>query len=444
VPAVFEGVASYTAQVADESSSERFRGDGVPDFPVPANEAERIRALARYDIIGSDPEEAFDDLAEIAARACGCPIGQVNIVTEKHRWTKACYGLPTSLVEVPRGSSSCQWTICQSDLLVVPDLAADDRFRDLPYVAGPPYARFYAGVPLINPEGYALGTLCVVDFQPRQLTVEQADTLRRLARQATAQLELRRHVIALREAEETLADQKRRAEELLISILPAGVAAELIAHQRVEPRYHPSVTVLFADFKDFTTFAETLEPQAVVDDLDRFFCAFDEIAARNSVETLKTVGDGYIAVAGLAERNRTHPIDTCLAALEIQDHVARMNRQREKLRMPPWELRIGIHTGGVMAGVVGRRKFTYDVWGDAVNIAARMEAAAEPGRINISDETHRRVEALFDTEARGLIEAKHKGRMAMFFLTGIRPEFAGGSRCRPNDRFFAARQGLHL
>ena len=414
------------------------------DFPVPENEAARIRAVEQYEIAGSDPEEAFDDLAEVAARVCHCPVGQVNIVTDKHRWTKACYGLPLSLAEVPRGSSSCQWTICQSDLLVVPDLAEDDRFRHLPYVTGPPHARFYAGVPLINPEGYAIGTLCVADFEPRQLSAEQADTLRRLARQTVGQLELRRHVIALREAQRTLGQQKRRAEDLLGSILPASVVGALMAEEPVQPRYHPSVTILFADFKDFTTFAETMEPRAVIEDLDRFFCAFDEIAADHGVETLKTVGDGYIAVAGLPGENRTHPVDACLAALAIQDHVGRMNRQREKLRMPSWELRIGVHTGGVMAGVVGRRKFTYDIWGDAVNIAARLEASAEPGRINISESTHQHVHQLFETQPRGLIEAKHKGRLEMFFLAGIRPEFArDATGHRPNDRFFAARQELH-
>jgi adenylate cyclase len=444
-------LSSYTAQVVDGPASGHVPAGPLlgpeqrPEFPVPKNEAERLRILDDYRIVGSDPEQAFDDLAELAARICGCPVGQINIMTEKHRWTKACYGLPLSLAEVPRGASSCQWTVCQSDLVVVPDLTRDDRFRHLSYVVGPPHARFYAGMPLINPEGYALGTLCVADFEPRQLTAEQADGLRRLARQAIGQLELRRHVIALRETERTLADQKQRAESLLLSILPPTIAHELMEDQKVEPRYHPSVTILFADFKDFTSFAETMEPRAVIDDLDGYFRAFDDIIVRHGLETLKTVGDGYIAVGGLPEPNHTHLVDACLAALAIQDYVARMNVERAKLRMPHWELRVGIHTGGVMAGVVGSRRFTYDVWGDTVNVAARMESTAHPGRINISQAIWQHVRALFDAEPRGMIEAKHKGKIAMFFLTGIRPEFAAGpDGRRPNDAFVATRQRLRL
>jgi class 3 adenylate cyclase len=436
--------------VGDEPASGGFLagspggGHHLSDFPVPENEAERLRALEEYRIVGSDPEQAFDDLAELAARLCGCPIGQINIVSDRHRWTKACYGLPVSLAEVPRGASSCQWTVCQSDLVVVPNMTQDDRFRNLPYVAGPPHAKFYAGMPLINPEGYALGTLCVADFEARQLSAEQADGLRRLARQAVGQLELRRHVIALRDTERTLADQKRRAEQLLLTILPAGIAAELMEHQKVEPRYHPAVTVLFADFKDFTRFAETMEPRAVIDDLDRYFRAFDDIVAGHRIETLKTVGDAYIAVGGLPEPNRTHPVDACLAALDIQRYVDRMNVERHRLRMPLWELRIGMHTGGLMAGVVGSRRFTYDVWGDTVNVAARLETTGEAGRINISEETWQRVQDFFEAEPRGMVEAKHKGELAMFFLTGLLPQFADDPDGRPNDTFFATRQRLRL
>ena len=412
------------------------------DFPVPENEAERLRALDDYQIVGSDPEQAFDDLAELAAQICQCPVGQVNIVTEKHRWTKACYGLPLSLAEAPRGSSSCQWTVCQSDVVVVPDLTQDARFSDLPYVAGPPYARFYAGAPLINPQGYALGTICVADFEPRQLRAEQVEALRRLARQAVGQLELRRQVIALREAEQALTEQKGRADELLLSILPARIADELLLHQKVEPRYHQSVTVLFADFKDFTTFAENMEPRAVIDDLNQYFCAFDEIAAGHGLETLKTIGDAYMAVGGLAGGN-THAVDACLTGLGIQDFVVRANTARQKMRMPPWELRIGIHTGGVMAGVVGRRKFTYDIWGDAVNLAARMESSGEAGRVNVSEATWQRVQRLFEAEPRGSIEAKHKGRLTMFFLTHIKPGLARDSEGRlPSEEFHAARRRL--
>ena len=413
------------------------------DLPVPDNEAERLRALDEYQIVGTEPEQAFDDLAELAAQVCGCPLGYVNIVTEKHRWIKACYGLSVVVAEAPRSSSACQWTVCQPDVVVVPDMTEDPRFRDLPYVAGPPHLRFYSAAPLINPQGYALGTVCVGDFEPHHLRPEQVEALRRLARQAVGQLELRRQVIALRNAEQALSEQNRRVEELLLSILPSSIAEELLRAQKVEPRYHQSVTVLFADFKDFTIFAEQMEPRAVVDDLDRYFCAFDEIATGHGMETLKTIGDAYMAVGGLPQASRTHPVDACLTGLGIQDYAARANTRRRKMRMPPWELRVGIHTGGVMAGVVGRRKFTYDVWGDAVNVAARMQTSGEPGRVNVSEQTWQHVQGLFEAEPRGSIEAKHKGRLSMFFLTRIRSELARDPDGRlPGEQFYAARDRM--
>jgi GAF domain-containing protein len=144
----------------------------------------------------------------------------------------------------------CSTTLCQSDLLIVPDLRADDRFRELSYVAGEPYCRFYAGMPLINPEGYALGTLCVVDFKPRQMTFAQAEAMRRLSRQVVAQLELRRNLLELKAARETLTAEMRKAKDLLLNILPAEIADELEREKRVEPRYYASVTIMFTDFKE--------------------------------------------------------------------------------------------------------------------------------------------------------------------------------------------------
>ena len=152
-------------------------------------------------------------------------------------------------------------------------------------------------------------------------------------------------------------------------------------HGRVTPRFYESATVMFADFQGFTQLTERMDPKGLVEQLDQFFSAFDEITGRQRLEKLKTIGDAYMCAGGLPEVQRTHPVDACLAALELQDYMSRANQQRERLRLPRWELRIGLHTGSVMAGVVGRRKFTYDIWGDAVNVAARMEAAGNAGCI---------------------------------------------------------------
>jgi class 3 adenylate cyclase len=384
-------------------------------YPLPENEAERLAAVDTYEIADTPPEVAYDDIAELAAQICGCPIGLINVIADTREWLKAKYGLPPNVAYLPRGTA-CSTAICQNDLLTVPDMSRDDRFADHAVVKEAPHFRFYCGMPLINPEGYALGTVCVFDFEPRKLTFEQSESLRRLSGQTMAQLELRRKLIELSGARKELEAEKARSDELLLNILPAKIADELKSGSEIEPRHYSSTTILFTDFKGFTRLAEASEPRTLVNDLNQYFSAFDEIMERHNMEKLKTIGDSYMCAGGLPEENRTHPVDACRAAIEIRDFMARVNSQREKMRLPAWELRIGLHTGPVMAGVVGKKKFTYDIWGDAVNIASRMESTGEPGRIALSESTYHHVKDQFECEHRGPIEIKNRGVMEAYFL----------------------------
>ena len=218
--------------------------------------------------------------------------------------------------------------------------------------------------------------------------------------------------------------------------LSQAVADELRANEQVVPRYHESVPIMFADFEGFSRLTEQIEPKSLIEQLDQFFSAFDAIAERHRLEKLKTIGDAYMCVGGLPEPNRTHDVDTCLAALSMIEFMRRTNLQRDKLHLPRWDLRIGIHSGPVMAGVVGKSKFIYDVWGDAVNIAARLEAAGGTGRINVSDTMHRRVRPLMEFEPRGAVEVKNKAPISMHFLTRIKAEFSRDAEgLRPNEAF---------
>lgn len=407
--------------------------------PIPENEAGRLQAVAGYEVYGTLPERAFDDIAALASLLTGCPLASVTIIAETSKWMKARVGIPEEYAEMPRNLSVCAHTICQGDVLVVPDMQGDDRFREFPYVADEPHLRFYAGAPLINPEGYALGTVCVLDVAPRELDFDRTRALRQLARQVVAQLELRRKLSEVEEARQSLARAKENADRLLLNVLPASIAEELETTGRVEPRHFPSATILFADFQGFTRFAEKLSPRRLIDDLDAYFSAFDDIVARRGLEKLKTVGDAYMCVGGLPRENSQHPLDACLAALEMLDAMARANARRQAIGLEPWGLRIGVHTGSVMAGVVGKMKFTYDIWGDAVNVAARMEEAGEPGRVNVSESTWRRVESFFEGTARGRIKTKNKREMDMFFLDRLKPGFARDPEGRtPNEKLFAS------
>jgi len=407
-------------------------------IPMPVNEAKRLAAVRALNIVGTPPEPAFDDLSELAAQICQCPVSYITFADDDRFWLKAKYGLAPDFNECPREISFCATTICGAKMVISPSLREDSRFNQYPSVTGEPHLQFYCGVPLVTEAGYALGTLTVMDFAPRQLTFEQTEALHRLSRQVMSQLELRRQLIELDKAHADLSAEKTRTEELLANILPASIAEELKKNGKIQPKYEPGATILFADFKGFTLLAERTEPVALIGLLDQYFSAFDEIVTRHGLEKLKTIGDAYMAVAGVPIANRSHPFDACLAALEIQTVMARMKAQREKMRLPALELRVGVHTGPVMSGVVGRRKFTFDIWGDAVNTAALMEANGAPGRINVSESVVGHVKKFFELEPRGAIAAKHDRTHEMFFLNRLKPEYSRDAEGRiPNETFAA-------
>jgi class 3 adenylate cyclase len=414
--------------------------------PVPPNDAERVAVLKQYRVLDTPPEFEYDALAELAAQICGCPVALIGLIDETRDWLKAKYGLPAAMTEAPRDVVVCAATICQNDLMYVPDLSKDERFKDYPTVAGDPHIRFYCGMPMINRDGFALGSFCVVDFEPHEITPAQREAVRRLAQQAVTQLELRRQLLErdelLRDLEKTrsaMEAEQAQSEALLRTIFPAAVATELKANRPVQPRHYDLATIMFVDFTGFTRLTEGTQPAALVQQLNQHFTRFDEIVERNRLETVKTIGDAYLCAGGLPEPNRTHPIDACLAALEIQAYLAATNRQREKLRMQPWKVRIGINSGPVVAGLVGKRRFTYDIWGDSVNVAQRLEAAAEPGRINIAASTSHYVNKLFELEPRGSIEVKNKPPLEMFFVNRIKPEYAADADgTAPNAAFWQA------
>ena len=414
-------------------------------FPTPENETDRLVALRAFDIFDSAPETVYDEIAELAAQICDCPIAYISFIDDDRRWLKARYGLPAEMADTPRGNAVCATTICGTGLFVVSDLKQDPRFESSPMVAKDPPCRFYCGMPLITDEGYAVGTLCVMDFEPRRLSFEQTESLRRLSHQVLAQLELRRKLIehdnTIRELDQArleAAAEKARAEELLRNVLPAPIADELKRSGRVQPKYARSATILFADIQGFTLLAERTEPARLIDLLDRYFSALDEICARYGLEKVKTIGDAYMAVAGVLAPDRLHPIDVCLAALDMQTMVDRFKARGETIGEYAVQLRIGIHTGPVIAGVVGKHRLTFDIWGDAVNTAWFMEAYGAPGRINVSETVAGHVQGLFELEPRGPIEAKHDRTHEMFFLNRLKTEYSRSADGRlPNETFVA-------
>lgn len=210
--------------------------------------------------------------------------------------------------------------------------------------------------------------------------------------------------------------QKMEIENLLLNILPAEVAKELRTDGHATPRSYDSVSVLFTDFKGFTTIAKDMTPAELVAELNEFFVAFDDIIEKNGLEKIKTIGDAYMCAGGIPTTNQTHPVDIVRAGLQIQEFMNRHARKRTEKGLQPWGLRVGIHTGPVTAGVVGRKKYAYDIWGSAVNIASRMESSGDVGKVNISAATYELVKDVFPCSHRGKISAKNVGEIDMYFV----------------------------
>ena len=236
----------------------------------------------------------------------------------------------------------------------------------------------------------------------------------------------------LEQRHQQVEQQKRLSESLLLNILPAQVADELRAKGMVSPKYFEDVTILFTDFVGFTLSTEKLAAEELVELLHDYFTAFDHIVARYRLEKMKTIGDSYMCISGLPSRNPAHPVDTVMAALEMVQAVR--ERAHSDLRAQ-WKVRIGIHTGPVIAGVVGINKFAFDIWGDTVNYSSRMESSSEANRINLSERTYSRVKDFFACEYRGKVLTKEKRELEMYFANGVLPSLVNGSTASPPPDF---------
>lgn len=206
--------------------------------------------------------------------------------------------------------------------------------------------------------------------------------------------------------------EKNRSEELLLNILPEETAEELKNDGKVMAKRIDSVTVLFTDFKSFTAISENISPEKLVESIDFYFKEFDRITTKYGLEKIKTIGDSYMCAGGLPIQNKTHPTDVILAAKEMMAFV----NQELKNDLMHFEMRIGIHTGPIVAGIVGIKKWQYDIWGDTVNIASRMETNSVEGKINMSETTYELIKDEFECEYRGSIDVKNRGIWKMYFL----------------------------
>ncbi len=238
--------------------------------------------------------------------------------------------------------------------------------------------------------------------------------------------------------------EKSSASEMLTKELPKSNLFDDVARPAPSDKSkwnkYEMITVLFSDIQGFTKIAEQMNPEKLVDELDIFFYQFDSVCEKYNIEKIKTIGDAYMAVGGIPRQNSTNPVEVVLAALEMQQYMKSLKNSKIDF----WDLRIGIHSGPVIGGIIGYKKSSYDIWGDTVNTASRMESSGEPGKVNISGATYKLIKDFFICEYRGKLPVKYKGNIDMYFVKSIRPELSVNLRNIPNKIFFLKLQSLRL
>lgn len=255
--------------------------------------------------------------------------------------------------------------------------------------------------------------------------VETKRKLERVVRERTSELV---------EQQREIETEKEKSDKLLLNILPFRIAQELKMNGFAKTQFYDMATVLFADFKGFTNIAQYMDPQELIKELDKRFVFFDDVCLRHNLEKIKTIGDAYMCVGGIPIPNKTNPIDMILSAFEMHEYMKRLIEESNSEHK--WELRIGMHTGKIIAGVVGKNKFAYDVWGDTVNIASRVESSGEANKINISGDTYELIKDFFNCTYRGQLPVKNRGEIDMYFVNGIHKELSIDAACISPNRLF--------
>ncbi len=366
-------------------------GDGFKPAPIPDNEAERLREVSMLGLTRvsrNDPN--LNDIIRIACAVADTPIAIINILDRPDQHTLRSCGLPeTDPTPVPIKGLLCQFVLAHGDVLIIEDLRTDERTRNHPFVDPPTSMRFYAGAPLVSASGYIVGTLCVMAPEPKTLDPRAVDALRRLADQAIRLLQ---------------GGPPRDGGDVVAPAKPKTP---------VRGRFHSQSSILFTDFVSFTRHTEALEPAELLETLARYFGAFDKICQRFDLTPIKTIGDSYMAAAGIPAASADHARNAVAAGLKIRDYITAENGARVALGEPAWEIRIGVHSGPAIAGSLGEHGI--DIWGDTVNVASRLEAASDAGRVNISEAT---LTLLGDatTEERCTLPVKNKTPLRMYFV----------------------------
>ena len=389
-------------QFNDLLRSEGLNAGIVPVSNIP-NEESRLNEVNRLGILNRDLEQEsqYNALTQLASIITKSQIGLINILGSNIQQCKNNFGFnvleSTLTEEMPREISICQYSLASpQEPLIINDLYIDERTKHFQKLEAYENLRFYAGSPLITSRGYSIGTLCVIDDKPKTIEHEQIEGLRLLADQVVNMLE------------QEFNEKNRKNKDL-----------QDISNENEENRitkYFSTSSILFADFVGFTKLVEIMEPGDLIETLNTFFKGFEKLSKKHNVTKVKTIGDCYMCVSGIPTQQKDHAFEICSLAKDMLQFVDGINIQHSVLDKPIWNLRIGIHSGPLIAGLSSD---SFDVWGDTVNIAARLESSGEEGRIHITEKTADYLGDRGIIVPRGEINLKNKGEWKTFFLDNI-------------------------
>lgn len=386
--------------------------------PIPENETERLAALYELHILDTPPIDRFDRITRVCSAMFGVPITLVSLVDANRQWFKSKCGLDAQ--QTPRDVSFCGHAILQDDALVIHDALLDPRFNDNPFVTGDPKIRFYAGHPLSVASGHKIGTLCLIDHEPREFGPRERELLRDLARVTQDEIQLvdivelqqdlRRAKAEIEEANRSLERGNRFIRQVLGSQMSDAVAEKLMESPDAmklggETR---EVTILMADLRGFTPLAEKLPAERTVDMLNRFMGAVIDVILKCGGTVDQIVGDGLLAIFGAPATMEDAAARAVRCAVEMQHSLKEVNALNARDGLPALEMGIGISTGEVVVGNIGSSKrMKYSVIGTPVNLASRIESLALGGQILISEATRAEIGDLFAIV--GSLRVKIKG-----------------------------------
>jgi len=390
----------------------------MPYAQMPPNERERVAALYARQLLDTPPEERFDRVSRLAVRSLEVPIAYVAFLDGERQWFKSVCGLNVS--EVPRQASLCSHTILSVDPILCSDTLQEPRFADNPNVVGPPNIRFYMGHPLSTPEGLNIGTFCVMDFQPRELTPEKVAAFLDLAQWAQNELNLI-DVLTLQEAllegkaqlrvlNQELEKRSQFIRSVLGRFLTDQVAEQLLEHPEGlnlggEAR---EVSILMSDLRGFTPMSEKSTPAQVVDLLNRYLAHMTPVIEKHGGTIDEFIGDAILVIFGAPLRCADHAKQAVACALDMQLAMANFNAESEALGVAPMEMGIAVNTGDVVVGNIGSAtRMKYGVVGSAVNMTARIQSFTLGRQVLISEPTLKELDGLARVD--GHLRVKVKG-----------------------------------